>query len=524
MRIFDRPFLDQRQGRLALYVTGAAGLAKPGLAFETRLQIHNRIGAATVEQIDGAELPPGSSLYVDGDQVVIAWPAYQETGPIPFADGNGGFEKGDTGWEKGAGWTIETTASAGQGFGTHVAAFRAQGVSVLEAAAYAPTFPGQTFDAQVNVQQGASSKYNVGAAIAARFYDVNKTLLSEQIGTFIDDGSRGAWHLSTGSFQAPGGARYVRGMVWGARFRENKVLWVDDASWTLQGVVGINYPTTLPLTLRVRDSAGRSAIWRGNIIVTAVRDYDVEVLADTPVAYWKMDEAAGVTTYADSSGNNIPAACVKTWAAAAFPPSNRAGALRTGGQSANFYDARANIGVLPATNNFAKLGFAPTVRFAVECVIETPTFVGNSGPYVLRKQAATSTANFSDFYLGFSGPGDLRLRFGWTNGGNGSDRSVLSTLALEPGKIYHVVGVADVVDGVVTVYLYINGTLNQMRNDSNMQALPINTANSAFTVNAPQNWAAWSFVGRVSDVALYDHPISAERVANHAQAAGLFAG
>lgn len=57
--------------------------------------------------MDGAVLPPGHSLYVDGDEVVIAWPAYQETGVIPFANGNGNFELGDIGWAKGAGWAIE---------------------------------------------------------------------------------------------------------------------------------------------------------------------------------------------------------------------------------------------------------------------------------------------------------------------------------------------------------------------------------------------------------------------------------
>ncbi len=274
MRIFDRPDLDQRRGRLALFVTGAFAVAKPSLVYESRLQIHNQVGGATVEQIDGDQLPPGHALYVDGDEVVIAWPAYQETGVIPFAGGNGNFEKGDTGWSKGAGWFIEAAGGDNDGFGAYVGVYRGQGDSFMEAEAYSPTFPGQTFSAQLNVQQGASSKYNVGAAIAMRYYDGAKNLIADQMGPFIDDGSKGAWHLSQGTFITPAGASFVRGAARGGRFRENKPLWVDDASWTLQATVGINHEKTLALTLRVRDSAGRSYLWRGQVIV-----------ADRPVAY-----------------------------------------------------------------------------------------------------------------------------------------------------------------------------------------------------------------------------------------------
>ena len=270
MRIFDRPDLDQRRGELALFVTGVFDAAKPMIAYEIRLQIHNQIGAATVEQIDGGELPPGSALYVDGDEVVVTWPAYQETGAVPFANGNGNFELGDTGWSKGAGWSIEPSGGDNDGFGSYVGVFRGPGQSMIEAEAFSPTFPGQAFSAQVNVQQGASSKYNVGAGITMRFYDAAKNLIADQLGPFINDGNNGAWHLSQGPFTTPAGARYVRGAVRGARFRENKPLWVDDASWTLQATVGINYATIIDLTLRVRDSAGRSVIWAGQIKVAFV--------------------------------------------------------------------------------------------------------------------------------------------------------------------------------------------------------------------------------------------------------------
>lgn len=300
-RAFDRPDLDQYLHVLPLRVTGRLADASPGVAYEGRLQIRNAIGACSVSQVSGAILPPGASLYVDNasHEVVLAWPAYQETGALPFAGGNGDFEAGDVGWEKGAGWSINTTASEGQGFGTYLATYRGQGESYMESAAFTPTYPGQAFTAQINVQQGASSKHNVGAGIAMRFYDLERNLLATQLGTFIDDGSGGAWHMSNGNFQSPANAFLVRGAVRADRTRQNKPLWVDSASWSLQGIVGINYMTTLCMTLRVRDSAGRVVDWSGCV---TVGNPSVGISAAVR-HWWNLDELSTATALADQTGN-----------------------------------------------------------------------------------------------------------------------------------------------------------------------------------------------------------------------------
>lgn len=300
-RVFDRPDLDQFLRTPPLRVTGSLATAVPSLAYEGRLQIRDPIGPCTVIQLDGDILPPGASLFVDNitKEVVLAWPAYQETGVIPFADGNGNFELGDVAWSKGAGWAIENSGGGNDGFGAKVGVFRAQGESFMEALSFSPTFPGQAFTGQVNVQQGASSKHNVGAGIGMRFYDRDKTLLSTQLGTFIDDGSKGAWHMSTGSFQTPAGAWLVRPVIRGNRTRENKPLWVDDGSWTLQGSVGINYMTRLCMTLRVRDSAGRVADWSGCV---SVGNPAVGISAAVR-HWWNCDETSAATILADQTGN-----------------------------------------------------------------------------------------------------------------------------------------------------------------------------------------------------------------------------
>lgn len=273
--LFDNPKPGRAKGALALYITGSLPTGKPGDAYEGRLQIHNAIGACQVRQIDGDTLPRGSSITVDQatQEIVVAWPAYMPD-DMPIVNGN--FEAGDIGWLKGDGWTIENTGGGNDGFGSKVAVYRGYGESFLEGSTFYPVTPGQTFTGQGNVQQGASDARAVGAGIGVRYYDAGRNTLTFQPGVFIDSGSHGQWHFSTGTFTAPSGAAYVRPAVRAARNRQNKPLWFDDFSWSLTGGgVGINVDATFNLTLQVTDSAGRSAIWTGVLRIRDAATWDL---------------------------------------------------------------------------------------------------------------------------------------------------------------------------------------------------------------------------------------------------------
>lgn len=278
-RSFDRPDLDQRRKLLVLYVTGPLLSAKPSLAYRGTLQIHNQIGVCTVEQIDGDQLPPGSSLAVEGDKVVITWPAYQATGVTQIINGN--LEQGDVAWEKGAGWTIEDVGGGNDGRGSKVAVYRGQGESVMEGVNYYPCTVGQPFNAQLDVQQGASSANNVGACVGVRFYNLQKQLLVEQRGNMVWSGDNGQWHFSNLMAEPPPGTAFVRPVYIANRRRENKRLWADDGTWTLQAVVGINFERIFSLTLRVRDTGGRSFTWAGSL---RVKQFDTPVRFDQSTA------------------------------------------------------------------------------------------------------------------------------------------------------------------------------------------------------------------------------------------------
>lgn len=252
-------------------VDGTLPNARPGDAYEGRLQISDSIGVCTVEQIDGDTLPPGSRIRVDNyrKEVVIDWPAYAELpgDPIP----NGDFEKGDQDWIKGPGWSIEPTGNGNDGHGARVAVYRGHGESFLESQAFTPCSPGERFPVKVNVQQGASSAGNAGAGICMRYYSAQdaSTLVGQQFGNQVWSGARGRWHWSTLDAVVPEGANFQRAAIVGGRKRENKPLWVDDASWSIPTVIGTNDSyRVFSLTLTVADSADQVAEWSGFVVVT----------------------------------------------------------------------------------------------------------------------------------------------------------------------------------------------------------------------------------------------------------------
>lgn len=262
-RIYDRPDLDQRQRMPPLFVTGNLPKAPPMAAYEGRLEIHNGIGGCTVRQIDGDRLPPGHRLYVDqaAKQVVLAWPAYQ-AGAAPII--NPGFESGPTGWDTGAGWVIATenppTGSWAAGYNNQ------QGESVISNTARYECYPGQRTAAKCKVRQGASAEGNAGASVLLEYRDAAGVVVLPVEGNRVMSASKNRVYDSNVVGTAPAGAATVNIAGNGIRFRENKILFVDDFEWDhTVAAVGLDHDAVFRITLQVSDSAGRSAIWSGVI-------------------------------------------------------------------------------------------------------------------------------------------------------------------------------------------------------------------------------------------------------------------
>lgn len=266
-RIYDRPDLDQDVYQPALYVNGRFARAKPSQAYEGRLQIRNSIGGCSVLQIGGDKLPDGTQLRVDQvtKEVVVAWPAYV-TAQAPIANAN--FEDGKTGWELGPGWNITTeNPPSGQWSAGYWGNW---GTSRISNAARYTVQPGQITTAKCDVRQGASSEGNAGGSVMLEYRNASGEVIHTVEGNQVMSASKNRVYPSSVFGAAPPGAATINVAGNGIRYRENKILFVDNFQWdhTVPST-GINFERVFNIVLRVNDSIGRSFVWSGPITVAA---------------------------------------------------------------------------------------------------------------------------------------------------------------------------------------------------------------------------------------------------------------
>lgn len=262
-RIYDRPDLDQQQPRPVLFVTGKFAFAEPFMAYEGRLQIVNGIGNCAVRQVDGDRLPEGTQISVDQatKQVVVTWPAYLPgQAPIP----NPGFESGDTGWTGGNGWKIATenppSGSWAAGYNNN------SGESRISSNARYSVFPGQVTKAKCKVRQGASSEGNAGASVMLEYRNAAGEVIAAPEGNRVMSASKNRVYDSNVAAAAPDGAATINIAANGIRYRENKILFVDDFEWDhTVAAAGLSIEKTFQVSLLVSDSIGRSYVWVGVI-------------------------------------------------------------------------------------------------------------------------------------------------------------------------------------------------------------------------------------------------------------------
>lgn len=229
-------------------------------------------------------------------------------------------------------------------------------------------------------------------------------------------------------------------------------------------------------------------------------DYATEVLADTPLAYWRMGDTAG-TTCTDSSGNGRHA----TYAGS---PTLGVTGLVTG-------DADKAVEFTGTTAQRAEITAAawmnPTVGITLEAIVKPDDF-SNYRSIVDRDLAPYRTWG---------------LRVNQTTGkveglvwsqddAASSPTSLVSTTALTVGTKCHV---ALTWDGA-TVRLYINGTLNasvaksgSMKSSSSPICIGVTHGGSSSAYFSP-------FDGVIDEVAFYGTALSAARISAHAAAAG----
>jgi hypothetical protein len=218
--------------------------------------------------------------------------------------------------------------------------------------------------------------------------------------------------------------------------------------------------------------------------------YAQAVLADDPVAYWRLDEASGEVAR-DFSGHGNDATYIGGVHA------GTAGAIAGDPDTAATFDGAT--GYLDAGDRFAFAGSQP---FSVEAWVRPASMQGYGGIF---SREDTAGGPPSEGYLGFVSPGDGVYGFQRLDG---NSLTSVNSMSVANGAHYdHVVATYD--GNVMT--LYVNGVAEAMETAS----FPIAGATHDFVVGAEVGGAEDFFEGALDEVAVYEHVLSANRVSAH---------
>lgn len=272
--IFQRPNVDQHGYLLPMRVSGIPAEYVYLDPYEGRLQVHHNVGSCTVKQVGGDPLPNGHSLSFDSEtnEIVIAWPKLYYIDPVtkiyPAEIMDPGFESGSSkkGWEMGIGWSVNNMNNISGNYSACFMDFN--GSSHILNKSRHRVDPGTVINAQSEVRQGASAKYNVGALTTIQYFDADNNFLHIDRGNLVDDGAKNRTSLSKVKSTAPEGAYTCTIGAEGVRFKENKELFIDNFKWDLiitEVIESDNPLNEYNIELLVTDSIGRIARWSGRL-------------------------------------------------------------------------------------------------------------------------------------------------------------------------------------------------------------------------------------------------------------------
>jgi PKD repeat protein len=252
------------------------------------------------------------------------------------------------------------------------------------------------------------------------------------------------------------------------------------------------YTTAGTYTVRLRVTDNQSAQDVSDpITITASggsASYTSEVLADSPLAYWRLGEASG-TTAADASGNGRVGSYLNT------PTLGVAGALAS--------DTNTAVG-FNGTDEYVDVPYLAALNPAQMTVEAWAYPTGGQGTYrsiVTSRDYAPGNARGYILYASSANTWQLWL-------GNG-DWTVVYGPPIVLNQWTHLVGTYD----GTTARLYVNGALAAFSTTTYLQnALrPLRIASGATDKTSPQYYLP----GRVDEVAVYGSALSATRVQAH---------
>jgi hypothetical protein len=259
------------------------------------------------------------------------------------------------------------------------------------------------------------------------------------------------------------------------------------------------------------------------ISVTVLADptatYPQHVLADGPLAYFRLDEASGTTAYDYVGGNNG----IYTNVTLGVPGYNSAATVKSDPS-----ETAAEFGDYPPNNDYAGnvpsyLNFGTTNGGNAEFTVEswfTQYLYLNGGDSIVALGYGNGGEQFVlDTGAGVSGA----LRFFVRNATGVVSSANSSYVPANDGLWHHVVGVCDETGGYL--YLYMDGNLiatgNITPNSGLLTAtMPLSIGARESANNNPASYD-YQFLGSIDDVSLYGYALTATQVANHYFASGI---
>ncbi|WP_343821154.1 LysM peptidoglycan-binding domain-containing protein [Dyella marensis] len=223
--------------------------------------------------------PAGAIMLAPDGQLVVSLPNGTFT-PQPT---NPDFENGDSGWDKGAGWSIHTQDNTSNG--SWVGGYGGNGSGYMVNRDHVPVTAGQTISASVQVSLYLSPSGAAAAgAVAIQWFDASGNLISTSQGNLISTDRRGAWKNSSVTASAPPGAAYAALAVFGYANGIGAASF-DAAVWNYQYVPQV--PTGVIQNTFVYDRSG-------NLISQINANGDSET--------WDRDAYGRVVHHVDMSG------------------------------------------------------------------------------------------------------------------------------------------------------------------------------------------------------------------------------
>lgn len=217
--------------------------------------------------------------------------------------------------------------------------------------------------------------------------------------------------------------------------------------------------------------------------------YSDVILADGPVGYWRLNDAVGSGTVADSSGNGY------TGTVNGGVTLGETGFLASAATCAKFDGSTGYISC--ATANYFTGGDISVEGWILQLVRQ---------PWARLLDFGNGPASDNIFVTTSAGNNDGPTMFGVYQGATASQWGTPGLEAL--GQWYHFVGVLSGTDQV----MYVNGVAVV----TNTGSVVDNNVSRADNYIGHSNWAGDSYYnGYLAEVAVYNKALTAQQVANH---------